>query len=198
MGHRHRIALLVIAAAVLSSIALAETTRLVPWTEDVRLTWNDFRGAVPSSAPSNDIAAIHMELKWHARLKWESTGGSWVGSTVQVIASNVMNPELSWARHDRVTEDGLRHEIYHFHLSEVYRRKLEAALLAVRVCGRTAEETKDFLDRKVHEVADSWLLRAEAMQETYETETEHGTNAAAQRSWEAKIDAWLADPSFGP
>ena len=198
MRQRYRIVLLTAATVLVTLVGLGETTQLLSWAEDIELTWDLFRAAVPESAPSTDLAAIHMELKWHTFHKGERQGSQWVGYTTRVIVSNLMNPQLSWARRDRVNDAALRHETYHFHLNEVYRRKLESALLTVRVCGRTAEETGDLLDRQVHDVADRWLRQAEAIQEKYETETKHGTNAAAQGTWEARIDAWLVDPSSAP
>jgi predicted secreted Zn-dependent protease len=109
-----------------------------------------------------------------------------------------MNPLLSWARKDRTTDSALRHETYHFHLNEVYRRKLESALAAVRVCGKTVEETRSLLDRQVHEVADQILFQAESVQQSYELETEHGSDTGAQFSWEQRIDAWLDNPASAP
>jgi len=198
MNHRHRIVLLGVAVVLVSLASLGETTQLVSWTESIRLDWSQFRGTIPTTAAPNDIAAIHMELKWHTFHKGERNGSGWVGYTSQAIVSNLMNPQLSWARSSQVSDDALRHETYHFHLNEVYRRNLETALLSVRVCGRTAEETGDLLDQRVREVADAWLARAESTQEQYEVETNHGTNATAQQSWEQKIDAWLANPSSAP
>jgi len=198
MIDRARIVLFLVAMAAASSAALGETTQLVSWSENVQLTWNQFLGTVPSTATPNDAAAIYMELKWHTRHDGKRDGSGWVGYPMEVIVSNVMNPQLSWARPGSRTAAALRHETYHFHLNEVYRRRLEAALLAVRVCGKTVEEIKSLLDQQVHQVADTWLFRAKSVQDTYETETDHGNNAAAQLSWEQKIDAWLANPLLAP
>ncbi len=198
MTHRTRIALFVAIVALASLATLSETTQLVSWSEDLELNWNLFLGTVPPNSLPNDVAAIHMELKWHTFFDGERDGSGWVGYTTSVIVSNVMNPQLSWARRERVTDAALRHEVYHFHLSEVYRRKLEAELLTVRVCGRTVEETRNLLDRQVHDIAAAILGQAESVQQSYEIETEHGSSAAVQFSWEQRIDAWLANPSSAP
>ena len=198
MTHRTRTVLLVGIVAVVSLAALSETTQLVSWSENVELSWNLFLGTVPPNIPPNDVAAIHMELKWHTFFDGTRNGSGWVGYATKVIVSNSMNPQLSWARRESVTDAALRHETYHFHLNEVYRRKLETELLTVRVCGRTAEETRDLLDRQVHDIAAEILGQAESVQQSYEVETKHGSDSAMQFSWEQKIDGWLANPSSAP
>ncbi|MFC2077371.1 hypothetical protein ACFLTM_00990 [Candidatus Bipolaricaulota bacterium] len=198
MTHRTRIALLVGIVAVASLATLSETTQLVSWSEDLELSWDLFLGTVPQNVPPNDVAAIHMELKWHTFHEIKRNGSGWVGHSANAIVSNAMNPQLSWARRERVTDAALRHETYHFRLNEAYRKKLEAELLSVQVCGRTVEETRDLLDRQVHQVASEVLGQAESVQQSYEIETEHSLNTAAQYTWEQKIDAWLANPSSAP
>ena len=120
MTHRTRIVLCGGVVALFFLVALGETTQLVAWTKGIQLNWNLFLGTVPSNAAPTDVAAIHMELKWHTFHDGQRDGSGWVGFTTQVIVSNTMNPYLSWARRDRTTDAALRHETYHFHLSDDY------------------------------------------------------------------------------
>jgi len=198
MGHRIRLALLTAVLICVSLAAVGETTQLVGWTETLELSWDSFLATPPPNASPMDIASISMDLKWHAPYEGKRNGSEWIGYTTTVIVSNTMNPQLSWVRRDAVTPAALRHEVYLFHLNEVYRRKAEAALLAVRVTGRTAEETKALLNQRVCEVAAAILAQADAMGNTCESETNCGSNLAAQAEWEQRIDAWLIDPSLAP
>ena len=198
MGQRIRLALLTAVLICVSLAAVGGTTQLVGWTETLELSWDWFLATPPSNVSPTDVAAIAMDLKWHAPYEGERNGSGWIGYTTTVIVSNTMNPQLSWARRDAVTPAALRHEVYLFHLNEVYRRKAEAALLAVRATGRTWEETKALLNQRVCEVAAAVLAQADVMTKAYESETISGGNLAAQAEWERKIDAWLVDPSLAP
>lgn len=177
---------------------MTTTTQLIGWTEDLELRWDLFRAPVPSDAAPNDLAAIYMELKWHAFFKAERSGGTWYGIVTDAIVSNVMNPELSWARHDRVTDAALRHELYHFRLNEVYRKNAERALSSIRVSAATAEDALDTVNNRVCEVGATWESKVVAAQDRYETETNHGQNLSEQQRWEINIDAWLANPELAP
>lgn len=198
MIHRTYTVVLALVIAFSSVAALAETTQLIPWTEDLQLSWGMFQCSVPADAGTSHIAAIYMELKWHTFFTAERSGSNWVGFVSKTIVSNVMNPQLSWARTDRVNDAALSHEIYHFSLNEVYRRKAEAALLAVRVSARTAEEALTLVNQQVCQVGALWEAQATNIQDQYETETNHGLNQGAQSGWEATIDAWLVNPSLAP
>ena len=85
MTHRTRTALLVGIVAVASLAALSETTHLVSWSENVELSWSLFLGTVPPNIPPSDVAAIHMELKWHTFFDGARNGSGWVGYTTKVI-----------------------------------------------------------------------------------------------------------------
>lgn len=198
MRHRIRVALMTAVLICVSLASVGETTHLVGWTETLELSWGWFLATPPSNASPSDVASIFMDLKWTAPYEVKRNGSSWIGYTTAAIVSNTMNPKLSWVRRSAVTPAALRHEAYLFRLNEVYRRKAEAALLAVSVTGRTAEETKALLHQRIQEVADAYLAKADAMAYSCEAETNSGSNLAAQATWEQKIDAWLIDPSLAP
>jgi len=190
------IALAIVATSLFA--AFADTTQLIGWTDDLVLSWSMFQGAVPADAAPSQIAAIYMELKWYAQFTARKSGGNWTGYVSTTVVSNVMNPTLSWARLDRVTDSALRHEWYHFSLNEVYRRRAEAELKAVQVIARSAEEALSLVDQQVCQVGATWEAQIMFIQEQYESETNHGQDAAAQARWEANIEAWLINPATAP
>jgi len=178
--------------------AAAQTTQLIEWTEDLQLSWSMFLDTPPSDAPSNDPSGIHLEIKWHSFHNAVGSGRSWTGCVHNVVVSNLMNPKLSWARSGQTTDSALRHATYHFRLYEVYRRKLEAALLAIRIPASSSNEALELVYNEACRVADQIIDRAVDVRQEYETQTSYGTDAANQQSWEADIDAWLANPNLAP
>jgi len=195
---------LLLVALVLGMIALAAhgaTTQLIPWSENLNFHWGLFLGSPPSDAGPNDVAGIYVQHKWAASNPVQvgsQTASGWTVRASVIVVSNQMNPKLSWARHDRVTDSALQHEWYHFTLHEVYRRKLEAELQSVQVTHSSQAAVGQMLMDEIRDTADSLTTQANAMQKVYDNQTNHGQDTSAQRSWEAQIDAWLASPSQAP
>ncbi|MBE0636586.1 hypothetical protein IH601_11375, partial [Candidatus Bipolaricaulota bacterium] len=116
----------------------------------------------------------------------------------------------SWVVAGTQTDSLLNHEQRHFDLNEVYRRKLQAALLKLRGEGKTAKEAHEDLERKINETwkkamdklngisAVGGADRVDGLQDDYDNQTEHGTEAGKQEEWDKKIDEWLKDPSKAP
>ena len=180
---------------------LSQSTQLIPWDAQELLTWADFQGVPPADAGQlSEAASIHMTIKWHASYSVRSQRGegySWMGS-VQVIASNLMNPRFSWVVPSRATAAILRHEQFHFNLSEVYKRKLVQALDGLQVQGNTAEATMTALDELTQQTGAGILDQFSAMTDRYDQETANSTDSDAQAKWENDIQVWLATPSLAP
>jgi hypothetical protein len=95
------------------------------------------------------------------------------------IATAVVNRDGSFYKHEN--EDVLKHENYHFKLTEVICRKLNTALDNNHFA--SYEITKSI----IHNYLDSLNLE----QIKYDTESNHGVNRAIQLHWEKEIDAQL-------
>jgi hypothetical protein len=187
---------------ILSAAGLGQSTQLIPWGENRPLTWKDFQGTPPANAASlSEAASIHMTVKWHTDYSVQSQHGSgytWIGTVQSAVVSNSMNPRFSWVVSSKATATILRHEQFHFDLNEVYKRRLEAALIGLQVQGATAESTMDLVGDEIRRVADEILDRLEFMQERYDSETANGSRADIQAQWEEDIKAWLIDPEIAP
>ena len=191
--------LLILASA---SAALGQSTQLIPWDAERLLSWGDFQCPPPANASQlSEAAAIHMTVKWHTQyaVRSERSGGySWIGTVEDVLISNSMNPRFSWVISSKATAAILRHEQVHFDLNEVYARRLAETLSGVQVSGTTAENTLSQLGEMIQQTADDILDRLSVIQDRYDAETSHGTNASAQAQWESDIRAWLITPSLAP
>jgi len=144
---------------------------------------------------------VSVDIKWAAGHDFDHRFGrtpAWIGTPKNIIVSNVLNPTLSWALKNAVTDRLLQHEQGHFDLSEVYRRKLEQSLCEVCVTGSNGEAVKAALDRALHAVADPILIQAKAMYQRYDVETSYGRNEAEQARWNQLIETWLGQPLTAP
>jgi len=172
----------------------------IAWDTARPLTWSDFRGvAPPTSGNFTEPAAIHMTIHWRVSYSATSANGrTWSGRVETAEVTNVMSPALSWAVPGQVNPLILLHEQTHFDLNEVYRRKLENALLCVQAQGSSQQGVVDALNERVHAIAQQLLDRLVAVQDIYDAETSPGINQAAQNRWKDQVSLWLSDPSLAP
>jgi len=180
--------------------AAGQTSDSIPWNADRPLVWADFQCTPPADAiHRNEPAAIHMTIHWRVSYSASSaTGSTWMGRVGNTEVTNVMSPKLSWAVPGKVDALILLHEQAHFDLNEVYRRKVERALLCVQAQGVSQQGVLDALKAQVHNVANALLNRLVEVQAQYDDETQHGVNRAMQVHWQEQIARWLLDPAGAP
>ncbi|TFH06940.1 MAG: hypothetical protein E4H08_10290 [Candidatus Atribacteria bacterium] len=185
----------------------------VEWRQTRRLTWDDFQVKENRPAGVDESAQIFsgLDLGWRSAPATQSGSGHVARiQTSSLVVRNVMVQTGSWVVAGTQTDSLLNHEQRHFDLNEVYRRKLQAALLKLRGEGKTAKEAHEDLERKINETwkkamdklngisAVGGADRVDGLQDDYDNQTEHGTEAGKQEEWDKKIDEWLKDPSKAP
>ena len=189
------------ACLLAAAFAVLAQATAVPWSPDSPIGWYDFQSSTPvNAARLVQVAAIHMTIDWRTGYVIRSQSGTlpWAGTIENVTVSNTMDPMLSWVISSRASDDALRHERCHFDLNEVYRRKLAAVLSCMRAEGHSSDEVQSSLEQNLHETASKILERLAQMHTTYDEQTEHGTDTAAQMLWEGRVSAWLDAPTTAP
>jgi len=186
-----------------SAVAIAQVPEHVPWSVDQPISWQLFLAPYPQDGCMQaEAAAIHMTLNWSVSyvIDYDRQRGAWYGyvDKSMINVTNTMEPLLSWAATQGKSADVLDHEQRHFDLNEVYARKLEILLARPRVTGATTDAVRTALRKEINATASAVLDTASQMQSRYDEETAHGTDAAVQANWAAKIDAWLANPMQAP
>ncbi len=134
------------------------------------LTWNDFQGD-PDPFSSFDAAissTIHIE--------YDSIKNRYVAFAVQ-------NNMRSWKKD--TSSYLLRHEQYHFNITEVHARLLD------KYISENSDAKSDWLEKKHNFYLD--LLGD--MQDQYDKATDHGILYGSQMYWEFKIDSLLTADS---
>lgn len=205
IGKRAALTLVVvmIASFVVTLGATAPVPEHVPWSASQPISWGLFLAPYPQDdCLQAEAAAIHMTLNWSVSyvIDYDRNRGVWYGYVDEsmIDVTNTMEPSLSWAASQGKSADVLDHEQRHFDLYEVYARKLRTILVRPRITGATTDEVRTTLRKEINVAASAVLDMASQIQSLYDDETAHGTNAAVQASWAAKIDAWLASPIQAP
>jgi hypothetical protein len=190
----------------LTSVALAawagtvDGVQPVLWSAERPLTWADFQGIPDPESPSQS-AATSISLTYNIpRIEYGRSGGghcAWpYAAAVQVQCT--MNPLKSWVRPAERTAALLNHEQRHFDIAQVYSRKIRSAIVAARGEGSSQAAAHNALGSQLTLIWQQHIDRLQAVNDQYDAETSHGTNAGAQAQWDQRIDGWLANPASAP
>ena len=148
--------------------------QMIPWSPQRLLSWDDFKG---KPHPRSSVGAVTYS---GIRYAYESAGDS-----IRISVTATFDPGISWVNIRAANAYVLRHEQNHFDITELYARKLRAALkkinpsiprphlAAEKLYSRFAAESRDYQDR-------------------YDKETDHSRNQANQSRWDQLIKTELA------
>lgn len=187
----------------------AETPPVIEWSATKRLSLEDFKGPVPTTAKFQSRSWIRIEASWRC-----------ISGALNTTITAVFDPSRSWwlgsqwnpwedvdsrrkwlsrsradienKRHIALSEaDLLRHEQLHFDLAELTAAKIRQRLSALDgVCTRP--------DRDAH--AEKIVMELTAAfgdeQAVYDEQTAHGTHAQEQRNWESRVERAFQDRKY--
>lgn len=152
----------------------------IPWQKNKRLTWDDFRGAVPKNAEEQTAAATFCGIGF------ETNTITNTDNNLKIRVYNTFYLDNSWARPEEMNDDVLAHEQGHFDLCEVYTRRLRERMSNIRVNVNTL---KPMLRKIYEQLQEEYRNR----QEAYEEETGHGVNLKEQQRWKDILERELSE-----
>ncbi len=144
----------------------------VPWDEDIRLTWADFKGKVPPAEESAATTASGISYSYSANLLHHEV-------KLDFKVNAYFYPNESWYRPKLCNENTLAHEQLHFDITEVFARKMREKLL------RTS--FSDDVKAEVRKIYKDILVELQQYQEQYDWETNFSRNREKQLEWNQKI-----------
>lgn len=150
------------------------------WKKDRRLTWDDFRGAIPNDAGEQTAAATYCGIGF------ETNTITSKNPELKINVYNTFYINNSWAKPEEMNDEVLAHEQGHFDLCEIYTRKLRERLSGLKVNVNTMKPVlKNIYNQLQKEYRDR--------QEAYENETSHGIKTQQQRNWQKRLEKELVD-----
>jgi predicted secreted Zn-dependent protease len=150
-----------------------ENGESVPWLFQRRLTWNDF--LCEPKRNSDAVASTSTSLGISYRME--------NGSLEYTITCN-FSKHKSWGL--LKTDYILAHEQGHFDITEIYARKLHKALQDYTFNRKTYRQD-------INAIYTAIVREKEAMQATYDGESDHSRHRRLQYDWLDKIDQLLAE-----
>lgn len=175
--------LLILLACLFISYTLAAQfqTPSILWSKK-NLHWKDFK-----RKPDSVLLVT----------KWGAGTNSWVEERYRMTPQHEIrftirawfNPDLSWVRDETKNSSyALRHEQYHFNMSELYARKMKKVLSSLELTDADYRSEIAELLKKFHNQYHLQQIR-------YDEETDHSRNMLMQYNWMESIDHEMKDLS---
>lgn len=155
-----------------------EKNSYIIWDQNQKLNWSDFKGT-PNPAVSY-VAQTSSGIKFGYSFVMEGNS-----PRITFKVESFFNPETSWYLPRRVNQNVLNHEQTHFDITELHARMLRKQL-----------ERKKFTKNIKKEIELIYLKNEEdrkAMQQRFDTETNHSQNLEKEAWWEKQIAKKLKD-----
>ena len=149
---------------------------LIEYDEKQELTWDDYKGRPNKASSFKALTATRI-----------SFGANSDGKSLQLSIHNYFEPRSSWTKTDK-NQDLLDHERLHFHISELFARKLRKQILQTKFKSK-AQKVMDEISKMYEEN----VRELTKCQRLYDRETDHSIAVKEQKTWEAKIRLELAD-----
>lgn len=146
---------------------------------DHAVRWSEFSRVDEPPARSDETAFIEASL--HFDYGWGWTGSEY--GVLEVTATITVNSGKSWVVQGTETSRLLSHEQGHFDISAIALREA-AGLIAALTAERGAE-----IDRRKARIEAQMRRRSKALNDRYDTRTDHYRNRAAQSQWDRALAA---------
>lgn len=171
----------------------------IAWSPDRLLTWADFAGPVARDTAPENVALTAASLGWSYEYVVESSSGECRFRVTNITALATFDRNRSWAKPEHRTAAVLAHEQGHFDITQIHKILFESLTRdhvgTTGPCGTSARRRSKLvtaaIEARVGPIYESVWQRHNAMQQAYDLETGHGTDAAAQAEWSRRIDAAL-------
>lgn len=145
------------------------------WTDDGRITWNDFQADPPRRSDHSAFAVTGLEITYER-----------VGSKLSFEVKAYFNKKESWKKDSSLSEYLLKHEQLHFDIAELAARRLRKD---ISNCRFTAKNYK----RKYAELKEKGERFFAECQARYDRDSDHSKNDEKQRFWIQKVNKELSE-----
>lgn len=145
----------------------------ISYTDVDKLTLRDFKGfKIPGYTLDGEkkfaFITTSIDLKVHSK---------------DVVVQAIFHPSRSYVYNEKLVDNALlRHELYHFHITEYFARLIRRDLSK-----RNNKPTRS----EISELIKSYQLEERKMQKKYDEDSYHSYILSQQKKWEKKIDSLL-------
>ena len=166
--------LIVLSIAILFDVNYINYERPVPYSRWQEINFYKFRGFKKPGMTLNGVAEFAF-IKTNREIRYPDK------QTIEI--TTYFHPSRSYVFSQDIRSPGLlRHELYHFHITEYCTRLLRKEILEIN--GNISRKIIADIDSKYDELET-------LLQRGYDTDTYHSYVLQEQRKWEDRIDSLL-------
>lgn len=144
----------------------------IPWAQNFRLSWENFKGDVPFAASAAATTASGISYDFSTFFKNDE-----LKIDFRIFA--FFYPSRSWYNPAVCNEVTLSHEQLHFDITELYARKMRAELQQAKFTKNVKTEVREIYKRTLRQLND--------FQNKYDSETDYSRNMVVQQKWNTTI-----------
>lgn len=157
-----------------SSAQPQDCIQCIPWSENRKLTWSDFKAKPRKASPNEALTDSGMSIELECD-----------GTTSKAVVKCYFNASKSWTK-SKDSDYLLAHEQLHFDITELFVRKLRQQLSVFgNDCDKLNKHIESYYNKNYREFV--------KYQDQYDRETRHSLNKEKQAYWEQKVTRELAE-----
>jgi len=159
---------------IVTGFSLPKEKGLIEYNEQRELTWNDYKARPNKASSFKALTASRISFSANSE-----------GKLLKLNLQNYFEPHASWTKTDK-NKELLEHERLHFHISELFARKLRRQILQTKFKSsgqRLMNEVSKMYEEHMHELTQC--------QRRYDRETDHSIQVDKQEEWDFKIKSEL-------
>ncbi len=145
----------------------------IPWEENRKLTWADYKGKPDPNADAAASTATYIGIEYSMK-----------NNSFSYKITCSFSQTRSWGLHK--TDYILAHEQGHFDIAEIFARKLNKEMSQYVFNARSYQQD-------LKKIYDKVMLEKEKMQNQYDAETNHSIIKDKQEEWLKKIAGLLLE-----
>ncbi len=168
---------LILLTFVIANESLYAGNHQILWSDQFRLTWDDFQGTADKQRRAGVQAATQVSIVLNTRTE---------SNQAHFAVSCYFEKARSWTI-NRESDYLLAHEQLHFNIAEVFTRKLRQRLQQLKNLNHLNFESR------VQQVYRDVNRQHSAFQGRYDRETDHSKNREMQVEWEVKVARLLEE-----
>lgn len=147
------------------------------WSENERLSWDDFKGTPTSTIDAAALTASGLTFDFSAKTTQIKL------IEFKAIVEARFYPDQSWYRKEYINSVVLAHEQLHFDITELYARKLRKRISEANFTIKIKREIS-----KLHNTINKELKE---MQNRYDSESDYSRSLTTQQKWQAFVNREL-------
>lgn len=155
---------------IITAFSGPKEKELIEYDDNKELTWNDYKGKPNKASSFKALTATRISFSANSD-----------GKTLQLKLQNYFEPHNSWTKTTE-NQELLEHERLHFHISELYARKLRKKILQTEFTS-----TGQKLMNEISKLYEESMQELTKSQRLYDRETDHSIKEKEQKEWETIV-----------